>query len=901
MVKYSLAIHLLLWSLVSLYAQQAEIEFKRITELDGLSNPNVRDFLVDSNGFLWIATSDGLNRYDGHEFKVYRNQIDQSESLSDNSINALFQDSQGLLWIGTEAGLNCLDLKTDKIQRFIKDPSISGAISGDRIRHILEDKSSNLWIAFDNGAGLNKWDREAKEFTNYDLFELFPASEYGVFYQAIRDMSIDPTNEEVLWLGTTGGLLSFDMRSGQFKKHPHPMFREKNRNFSVWSIGWERENLLRVGFFGIGTDVFDTKTLSWKGSYSPPHEEIRVYDMIKKSPNEFWVAVREKGLGILNIVTDEIEFIPSAINDYKTPFPGFTASVYTHDDKLWVGGRYGVSYLDPSSNLFKLEQPYFGEKEIGKVTQVHKMDSSLFVGMSKGKEVLRIDKHKTKTIYAEKEPFYVSLMKAVKGKLYFFIRGRRMIYSYDQVSGKVTTTSILGDSSLSKGLFEVNDLVFINEEEALIATEFHGTIKVNVNQGHADVYLDADKQPLTLVANRQIEPMPDGTFWIGCPKGIAIYDKTTNSFMFSIPQYLVHEKNKRVTAVKYHPLGTFVGTTSGLIFIKDGEERLITTTNSDIQGNEIFQMAMDQQQFLWVKTRKGLSKIDPKTFEILNYDRTDGLDISGGFGCLEANTFFVCNKKGYSLFTPASLSRHRTLPETYFESFQLLGKEEPSQEINFHDPIELSHKQNLFSISFTSPSFTNPQKLRFAYKMDGVSPDWMVTQNRKINFSNLSGGTYTFYAKAMNEDRTWGPTRSLTIKIAPPYWKTWWFLILCLLAVIGVIYSYIRYRISLLKRAQEQEARELQIEALQKRLFDMNLNPYEKQPDIHKLNDVLNDPLTDREFEVLNLSIQEKTNAEIAKQLFISKSTVKFHLRNTYKKLGVGNRREALAYMNKTT
>ena len=879
------------------------MEFRRISEMDGLSNPNVRDFFKDSMGFLWIATSDGLNRYDGTEFKIYRNQIDNPESLSDNSINTIFEDSHRLLWVGTEAGLNYLDLKTNKVQRFVKDPSIAGAISGDRIRHILEDKSGDLWIAFDNGAGLDKWDREANKFINYDLFELFPPTEYGVFYQAIRDMAIDPINDNILWLGTTGGLLSFDMNSKQFTKHPHPILWEKSRNVSVWSIGWEKDHLLRVGFFGIGTDVFNTNDLSWKESYSPPEAKIRVYDMIKKSPSEFWVAVREKGLGILNTETNNIQFIHSEINDYKTPFPGFTSTVYTDSDKLWVGGRYGISYLDPSRNLFKVESVEAELNRFGRITEVAGSGDILFLATLSGGEVIRMNRKKNQTqiVYSENEPFHVTCLREVQDKVYFFIKGRTALYQYDKGTSSVEILPMQGDSSLYKGQFIANDFVSINDKEALLSTEYHGTLKINLIDASTSIFLGEDKKPLTLSTNRLIEPMQDGTFWVGCPKGIAIYNPVEDAFSFLIPQYLKKEKNKRVTSVRNHSLGTFIGTTSGLIFMEDGVEKLITTTNSDILGNEIFQIEIDDQENVWVRTRRGLSRIDPKTLEILNYDLSDGLDLSGRFGHLANGEFFVCNKGGFSLFHPDSLTRHTNAPETYFTSFELLGRSDNMREVEFGQPIALGYKENLFSISFASPFFTNSHKMKFAYKMDGFSTDWIPTSSRTINFSNLNSGEYTFAARTMNADGVWGPAKTQTIIIEPPFWRTWWFTLLCGLALLGIIYALFQYRVNLVRREQEQEARIFQIEALQKRLFDMNLNPYEKQLNVQKLNDILKDPLTEREFEILDLSLQEKSNSQIAEQLYISKSTVKFHLRNTYKKLGVGNRREALAYINKTS
>ena len=185
--------------------------------------------------------------------------------------------------------------------------------------------------------------------------------------------------------------------------------------------------------------------------------------------------------------------------------------------------------------------------------------------------------------------------------------------------------------------------------------------------------------------------------------------------------------------------------------------------------------------------------------------------------------------------------------------------------------------------------------------LEGFDLGWNEGSRRYANYTNLDPGTYTFKVRASNRDAIWGDPRSVIIRIAAPFWETWWFYLLCSVIMVGSAIAFYNLRVNALQRKADREAQELRLEAFQKRLTELNATPPDLTLHFDELNSKLNNPLSEREFEVLKLSLDGKTNAEIGDALFISTSTVKFHLRNTYSKLGVSNRREALEYVSKSS
>ncbi len=865
-----------------------EYSFTRLTEEDGLPGNHTHCFLKDDQGFMWIGTANGLCRYDGTEFVYFTQQ--QGYSISSDQINELLQDSNGIIWIGTNnGGLNAFDPKTNTFESFTHYPSDPNSIAADRIQTIVHGDENTLWMGFDNAGGFSKLDKKTKKITNYDPFE--PLNLRGV--KAIRDIVYDKKHNK-LWLGTTNGLIAFDLLKEEFQLIEHQLNPLGLTGF--FALEQIDENRLIAGFFGAGVDIYHIDEARWEGAFAVSDDPIRIYNMSQKSPTEFWVAARRKGLAIFDTETNRLEFVPSDIEKQKTPFPDFTYEVFGEENGVWVGSRQGASYSYLKTNTFLFNPLNFSVRGNDGVQAITGKYDKIYTAGT-GTQIWEIDKVTGKKVAYAGPTNVLSIdgMFEIEGLIYF-IGNRNQILIFDK---KTKTISEIPFDWKAKNI-SITAIKPMQKDKAVIICRYGGSYTLDL-KSHQIVQTHASISPDIWQHDALIQK--DGSLWIATNESVTIYDSQKDSISFYFPKSISSKREKHIYSIAIDPLGnTWLGTGHGLVKVHDRKETLYNVLNSDLLDNYITDIAFDKDKNMWIKTRKGVSKINPTTMEMIHFDQSDGINNEGVLSTVDGEIFYGVSG-GYYNLSERIENPVKTKPEVFLTDFYIAGdKAKFDSAINFSKEVHLEYWNNSFAFSFTSPHFVETNKIEYAYRLVGLSENWTHYQNRRFaNYTNLDGGTYRFEVKAKSRDSQWSEIKSIVIHLKLPFWETWWFYTLCGLSAVGIGFTFHRIRIRTLQRKADLEAQELRTDALQKRLLDLNLNPFEKQLDIDKLNRALQEPLTDREFEVLDLTIQEKTNAEIADQLFISVRTVKFHLGNTYKKLGVSNRKEALAFVNKTS
>ncbi len=810
------------------YAQN-QPQFTRISEMEGLSSKRTNTFLLDSRGFLWVGTVDGLNRYDGFDFRVFRKDEEDTTSISGNFISCIHEDSNGLIWVGTEAsGLNLFDPKTETFRRFSYDPGDTLGLPGVRIRSITEDSHQNVWIGFDNGVFLSKYDRASQTFKSWDIASVLP-DWYGEFNRAIRDMKLDPHDNDKLWLATTAGLCAFDMRTEEISWYPHAMVSHKGTQYSVWCIEWEDENLIRAGFFGLGTDVFDTRTKEWLGHHDKDRD-MRIFDLARKSDHEFWVAGRKRGVGILNTQTNDINFFESDLNNYKHPYPGFTFSVLAHGGKLWAGGRYGISFHDSQANLLDYKTLHFHDKELGRVSSAVATEGYILVGGISGEGLWEIDRQSgKKVIYnpLDAGPFTVTGLFNLSSGI-FVVSDRTQLWKFDKPLGRLVPVAVKATPEISSRLF-INDMAPLNDSTVLIASYYAGLLRLDLNSGIVSDYFSVENAPPAKARTEGIRKMENGDFLIVANSGIHVYHPQSETFDFLLPTSLP-KKSVGLTAIERHPDGSvWAASNIGLTRMDENSELHFNTSNSGLDGQYITAIEIDVHGNLWLGTDKGLSRMNPKTYEVRNFDHLDGVYYDGLLESIGDGEFLIGTYGGYAIFHPDSLFYSLEAPTVSITSFSIFDQEdqlplvlEPARTIN------LTHEENFFSFTFTSPTFSNAQKVQFAYKLQGLNKDWVYPKgSRFANFTNLSSGDYTFQVKAASADGIWGAPTSIQLRISPPFWETWWFvsLVFAFLAAIGTwLYNW---RISYVVKAQELKSSfEKQLAEVEMRALRAQMNPH---------------------------------------------------------------------------
>jgi two-component system sensor histidine kinase ChiS len=300
------------------------------------------------------------------------------------------------------------------------------------------------------------------------------------------------------------------------------------------------------------------------------------------------------------------------------------------------------------------------------------------------------------------------------------------------------------------------------------------------------------------------------------------------------------------------------------------------TTADGLASNEIYGILEDPSRNLWLMTNEGLTRFSPRTQQFRNYEVSDGLQskefISGSFYQSPSGEMFFGGANGFNAFYPQNIFDNGYVPPVLITSFKVLNKEvKLAKPIWETDEIVLSPKDYLFSLEFAALDYTAPERNRYAYKLEGLTPDWLYTdaRHRQASFSRLPPGRYVFRVKGSNSDGIWNEqATSLVIQMRGPWWRSWWFLSLMAAAVFLLLFQWNRTRFKRL-------AARIRTEAAMDQFFN-------------KFN------ISTREKEITILLLKGKTNNEIEDLLFIELSTVKNHIHNIFKKLGIKNRAQLL-------
>ncbi|MEM8893373.1 MAG: two-component regulator propeller domain-containing protein [Bacteroidota bacterium] len=867
-----------------------DLSFSRFTKEDGLPGNRVRCFLKDDQGFMWIGTSQGLCRYDGYEFKHYTSK--SGFPTADDYVRCLFQDSEGLIWIGTNlGGAVAMNPKTDATEIFKHNPNDLNSIAGDRINIITEDEQGLIWIGLANGMGISKIDKQSGRIINFDPFQT--VDKLGP--KGVHNILFDPWRPDTVWIPSTAGLITYDKRKEVFSVIDHPLGAvEKDGLFDADQIN--RDQILGA-FFHAGTDIFNIDKGAWEGNYTALNDEIRILDVVRKSNSEYWLAARKKGLGILDLVSSQISFVPSNFKNSESPLPGFTYSVFADQDQLWVGGINGISFYAGRQPIFPFDSLQFDRKEYGIVLCASGSFDKIYLAGAFGAGLWEMDKKsdaKTIITIANAKKKIIKGMLELEDKIILVSR-----WAIDVVNKKTKAASSINMSPIETN-FNIESIHPWTNKHALILTRYGGAFKMSLET--------LTVSPLFSHIGKDIPKLNDihiseeGKIWIATDVDIVIFNPKDGSIAHYKPTSLPSRQNQRILSIEADESGTiWTGTSNGLIKIVDGEETLFNRANSNLDSDLISEIVVAPSGELWLGTDAGISRLNVATNGVINYDKSDGVEFSGALEVID-DKILVGSYSGYSMFDPDSLHLKTIPPNAYLADFEVSNSDfHLTNQLNYIESLDLDYDQNFFSFSFTAPSFYNSDKIQFAHQLVGLDEGWIISNRRFANYTNLDGGTYIFQVKARYPGEDWGVSKTIKLHLASPFWETWWFYLTCVAAGLALIIVAYNIRVRTIQRKADMEAQLLQLEALQKRLLDMNLNPFEKQLDMEKLNRSLKEPLSEREFEVLHLTLEEATNADIGERLHISKSTVKFHLRNTYKKLGVRNRKEALIFVNKTS
>lgn len=811
--------------------------FETLSLEDGLSQSAVLDLLQDRQGFLWVATQDGLNRYDGYTFTVYKNDPEDPNSLSLNSVLQLYEDEAGLLWIGTwGGGLNRFDPQTGHFTRYRHDPADPNSLGGDLVAAIWEDSHGYLWLGT-MGGGLSRFDRVNGVFTNYRHDPQNPDSiasdNVGAIYEDANGK---------LWLGTGGfgaegaGLDYFDPLTERFTHYRHdpndPSSLSSDTISAIQPAGGGKLWVATGGFGlpGAGLNLFDpamgTATHFVHDEDDPESlGSNSILSIYRDSQGQTWFGTWGGGLDLLRRDGDGFAFVHHRHDPYRADSIGADIVWPILEDRsgvMWVGTvNGGLSKINPETQRFGLYRNHPGDP------------SSLSFDVIGG-------------FYEDRQ-----------GGLWVGTWGGGLNL-FDRATGKFTRYANDPDDP---GSLKENTVSAIYEDAdgAIWVGSFSGLDKLDRATGQFTHFTHDAADPTSLGNDGVYALLPagEGKMWVGTLGGLDLYDPASGVFThfrhddanpFSLP-------DDQVTELYLSPSGVlWVGTWHGGMAYLDpqawaqGEARFVRFVHdpadpASLSDNGVWAIHEDESGVLWVGTQAGLNRLDPRSGRFTHYREKDGLpnssiicieedrngnlwlstnnglvrlnpilmrfrtyDVSHGLQSNEFNSgaclrsrngeLYFGGVRGFNVFRPEAIRDNPNPPTVVLSGFRIFNRP-VSIDLSGRAPIELSYQENFISFEFAALDFHAPYKNRYAYRLEGFDPDWVDAGDRRYaNYTNLPAGSYTFRVRGSNNDGVWNEAGiALPLRVNPPLWQTWWFRSAALLLIAGLLLGSYRWRV----------------------------------------------------------------------------------------------------------
>ena len=777
---------------------------------NGLSNNAVLCSLQDTKGFMWFGTKDGLNRFDGYTFKVFRNDAGNPASIGNNIIYCLYQDKAGVLWVGTDAGIYQYDTMTERFVFF--KPG-----NNDEIRDIKEDDFGNLW--FITGVTLHKYNLKNGKSTIYD-------------HNGLNAVSLALVNNNI-WVSTTARLIErYNEVNDNFTAYDVFAHSDPATAYWIQKIAYAGSGNLLVGTSNQGIKLFNTITNTYKDviAYNTDKTELFVRDFIRKSEKEYWAAT-ESGIYTLNLSTGKTNLLHK---QYNNPYSLSDNSIYTfckdREGGIWAGTYFGgLNYYARQYSYFTKYFPKVGENSLtGNAVREICPDQkgNLWIGTEDGglsrynMTASHFTNYKPLGSFTDISTSNIHGLLTVGNRLLVgtFEHGLDVM---DITTGKVIKHhTVFTDTALKSNFFYT---IFQNKRGDILAGTSRGLYVYNLSSNK--FVISTSVPPFSFYTT--ILEDSGGTIWVGSYReGLYYYNPLTGAsgnFRYNPKDANSLSNNKVNRIFEDRNRCLWIATENGLCELNSNRRtfRRITTLNG-LPSNVIYAMLEDSKNNMWISTSKGLVCMDTHKGNIKIYTKANGLlsdqfNYNSAYKDTQGNMYFGC-VKGLISFNPDHFINDTFEPPVYITGFQVNNQElkinnnkSPlNRSVTFADTIRLKDNQSSFSIDFAALSYTSPQTAGYAYKLAGLDKDWVyLSSNRKVYFTRLSAGTYNFRLKATNNSGLWSKsTASLTIIIEPPFWVTIyaWLLYISLVS-LGIYYLVRNYH----RNINQQNRRKIDI------------------------------------------------------------------------------------------
>jgi len=835
-------------------AQPGRAEFERLSIEQGLSQSIVERIVQDHQGFLWFCTEDGLNRYDGYSFLVLRKDPANPDSLSHNHARTALVDRQGRLWVGTfNGGLNRYDPKTGHVVRYLHDPARPDSLSYDVVTALCQDRTGALWVGTIHG--LNRLPASGVEAARgqparFEVLGHDAAAPDSLGNDTVRAICEDRAG--TLWVGTDGGLnrllpgavprfvrYRHDVRDQASLGHDTVRAVIQTRDGALWvgtdggldrldaGAGTSSAAALRGGFVHYRHDPADPGSLG--------HDQV--FALLEDRRGRLWVATNGGGLDLLDRASQRFQHFRHADSDPLSLGHDSLRSLFeSADGNLWIGTYGGgISKLRQSQKAFRHVRAEPGGLNDAIVWCFHQDgDGTLWVGTNGGGLNRRDPVSGRFTAYRARpqDPRALSrdVVRQIVPDRYGFLwigTDGGGLCRFDRRSGQFAVFRHDPARPASLSHDEIRSLTLDQTGAIWVGTQGGGLDRFLPGPAFAtppvfDHFRHDPGNPASLANDyiRQVLPDRAGAIWV-CTYGGGLdrYDPAHGTFVHHpavVPGANGLSSNHTFAICEDRQGALWVATWGGGLnrFDRRTNRWRCFTEQDGLPSMSIYGIRQDLRGDLWLSSNNGLSKLDPRSLTIRNYVVKDGLqskEFNGGASYLSGRgELFFGGINGFNEFFPDQIVDNPHLPPVVITAFQKLNRpvrfDRPTPEVK---RIELSYQDYVFSFEFAALDFTAPETNRYAYRLEGVDREWQYVpaSRRFASYTTLAPGAYMFHVKGTNNDGIWNEAgTSVTVVITPPFWRTWWFSLLLLLAVTGLTWHLIRRRLKYVRLHTEMKA-----------------------------------------------------------------------------------------------
>ena len=861
----SLIIYFVLSYAIHLDAQPiSNIRFENITTQNGLSSNSVHQVIQDNKGFLWCASYNGLNRFDGVNFHVLKHDENNEQSIKGNHVRAIHKDERGYLWIGTlKNGISRYDFARDTYKHFQHQKNDISTLSDNQILCFYEDSKGQLWVGTENGLNLFNYKKET--------FSRFLPSKKPNTLSKSAVITLSEDDRGWLWAGTWAGGLNLVIPIKYPKKNKKYIFRHFEHKSddpasipsnNIWSFFKDKSNRFWVGTFNGGFSLmlpnketdphkFEPQFVSYqkKNVHTQRDEPIDnlIFTMNQDHEGNMWIGT-SNGLSLFHpdtyfsdkklidpydsttIPVIQFQHFQHNKNDLKSlPNSEITNIFIDKDNIVWCSTIGGIGKFDPNSIRFQHFLSSDNLKTNLSASCILELKSDMvFVG--------------TKSDYGLVQ--YNPIKKTYKSYVHQPNNSNSIAENNITCFYKSSEDSIFIGTWNGISIFNPKTEQFSN----LKVTDSNGKIIKNINpkgifKDKGGQYWIASEMGLFLFNPKKnqfkglnkvlkfVKKIPNmneilqddkGNIWVASYE--ALYKiKVGAASKLSLQTYLHDSEDphsicsNRIIALSMANGTVWAGTEDGLAKYNPKTDNFDNITSKEgLKNPGILGLEVDNNNILWASTREGLLTIDPITMTIRAFDEKDGLQ-NNTFNYFssyknEKGLLYFGGINGYNSFYGENISLNRVPPPIYITGVKTFNQSKHFKKA-YTDlkAIELSYKENYFTIEFSALNFIQAEENQYAYKLEGVDKDWVYCGQRNFaSYTNLDGGTYTFYVKAANNDNFWNE-KGITLKVTviPPYLKTWWFTIVMMLFLITSIGLIYKRRVYVIKQQQIELEKEV--------------------------------------------------------------------------------------------